>query len=128
MGRESGFPYVFVDMAGDQEDCKDDRYDDIDIIATIRFHNLCLSDNASETRPEIWRICEDNVIGWQRVQDRFITINKSDEPFRIDSLYSSLHSGRYQDIKTGNNYEVKDNGLIQEWVVPPRSVLLLIKM
>ena len=126
-GRESGFPYVFVDMPGDQEDCKDDRYDDIDIVAAIRFHNLCLTDTIADAKPEVWRICEDNVIGWQRGQDRFIVINKSAEPFRINNLHTSLLSGNYQDIKAGSLYDVNENGIILEWVIPPRTALLLIK-
>ena len=69
-------PYVFVDMNTLPNAEQDDRFDDPIIVASIRFHNLCLADTGGiSRRPDLWRIEMPNAIGWQRGTDRLIIIN-----------------------------------------------------
>src|SRR3954452_22602872 len=97
LGREDGFPYVFVDMNTLPAAEQDDKFDDPMIVAGIRFYNLCLADTAGVARrPDIWRIEMPNVVAWQRGTDRFVVINKAAESFEIRDLHTSLQPGKYE--------------------------------
>ncbi|MDH4081874.1 MAG: alpha-amylase family glycosyl hydrolase [Nitrospira sp.] len=129
LGREDGLPYVFVDMSTLPSDQRDDTFDDPDIVAAIRFHNLCLAQpDGSGRRPEIWRIETANTIGWQRGTDRFMVINKAAEWYPITNLQTSLQSGTYKEIRNGWPMHVQANGTIHEWNVPPRSAMMFVRV
>jgi hypothetical protein len=127
-GREAGLPYVFVDMPTLPPDQKDDRFDDPDIVAGIRFHNLCLAHpDGSGRRPEIWRIETQNAIAWQRGTDRFIVINKAAEWFLITNLQTTLQTGTYREVN-GWSLQVRADGRILDWNVPPRSAMMFVRI
>jgi len=127
LGWDEGLPYVFVDMPGDSDDCKDDRFDDPRIVAAIRFHNLCLQENDQvEFRKAIPIIVERNMIGWQRGQDRFIVINKAAETVVISSIKTSLKAGVYKNILSGKNVTVPQDGVIAEYNFPVRSAMMYV--
>jgi hypothetical protein len=129
MGREDGLPYVFADMPTLSPDQQDDRFDDPDIAAAIRFHNLCLANpDGSDRRPELWRIETPETIGWQRGTDRFLVINKAADWFEMRNLATSLEPGRYQEVRNGWPLHVSSDGTIREWNVPPRSAMAFVRV
>jgi alpha-amylase len=129
LGREEGLPYVFVDMPTLPPDQQDDRFDDPDLAAGIRFHNLSLANpDGSGRRPDIWRIETPMVLGWQRGTDRFIVINKAAERYAINHLQTSLQPGTYAEVRHGWPLQVQADGTIIEWHVPPRSAMRFIRI
>ncbi len=128
LGREAGFPYIFVDMPTLPSDQQDDRFDDPDLVASMRFHNLCLANpDGSGRRPDIWRIETPTAIGWQRGTDRFIVINKAAERYTLNHLHTSLQPGTYTEVRTGWPLPVQPDGTIIEWHVPPRSAVRFVR-
>lgn len=124
LGREDGLPYVFADMPTLPADQKDDRYDDPDIVAGIRFHNLSLpNEGGVARRQDIFRIETPTVLGWQRGTDRFIVINKAADWYSIRNLQTSLQPGKYLEVRNGWPMHVQSNGQIVEWNFPPRSAM-----
>jgi hypothetical protein len=108
---------------------QDDRYDDPELVAGIRFHNLCLANpDGTNRRAESWRIETPNVIAWQRGTDRFIVINKAAEWFSINNLHTTLQDGKYLEIRNGWPMHVTANGTIVEWKVPPRSAAMFVRV
>jgi alpha-amylase len=127
LGWGEGIPYVFVDMPGDSDDCKDDRFDDPRIIIAIRFHNLCLQENDQvEFRKALPIISEKSVIGWQRGRDRFIVINKSTDSVTLSAIKTSLKAGVYKDIQSGKDIMVPQNGEIARANFPARSAAMYV--
>jgi len=127
LGREDGLPYVFVDMPPPEP--QDDRLDDPAILAGIRFHNLCLAGTGgADRRPDVWRIEEKNTIGWQRGTDRFVVVNKAASDFTINNLATSLQGGDYKEVRNGWLMQVQPDGTIQNWVVPPRSAVMFVRV
>jgi alpha-amylase len=125
LGREDGLPYVFVDMP--TESLQDDKLDDPAIVAGIRFHNLSLAgEGGVQRRPDVWRIETQNVIGWQRGNDRFVVINKAGAQFDIVNLQTDLQPGSYTEVRSGQKMQVQANGTIQQWQVSPRSAVMFI--
>jgi alpha-amylase len=129
LGREEGFPYIFVDMPTLPPNQQDDRFDASDLVAGIRFHNLCLAHpDGSDRRPDIWRIETSTTIGWQRGRDRFIVINKAAESYAILNLQTSLQPGTYLEVRTGWPLHVQSDATIREWQVPPRSAMRFVRV
>src|SRR4051794_26633971 len=129
LGREDGFPYVFVDMNTLPAAQQDDKFDDPIIVAGIRFHNLCLADTGGVARrPDIWRIEMPNVLAWQRGTDRFVVINKAAESFEIRDLHTSLQPGKYEEVRTGWPMSVELDGSIHSWSVPPRTAVMFVRV
>lgn len=129
LGREDGFPYVFVDMNTLPSGQQDDRHDDGFVVAAMRFHNLSLAGQGGVLRREdIWRIETPNAIGWQRGTDRFVVINKAGERFEIVNLATSLQPGEYKEVRTGWRLDVQPGGTIQRWSVPERSAMMFVRI
>ena len=129
LGREDGFPYVFVDMNTLPSGQQDDRYDDGFVVAAMRFHNLSLPGQGGvPQRKDIWRIETPNAIGWQRGTDRFVVINKAAEPFEIVDLATSLQPRKYKEVRTGWRLDVQPGGSIQHWSVPGRSAMMFVRI
>lgn len=127
-GREDGLPYVFVDMNTLPPAEQDDRFDDPFVVAGIRFHNLCLAgQDGVARRQEVWRIETPNTIGWQRGDDRFIVINKADQPHEINDLGTSLQPGTYTEVRTGWSLHVQPNHVIHHWSVPARRAMMFVR-
>ena len=127
-GREDGFPYVFVDMPTLPAAKQDDRFSDPNIGAGIRFHNLCLETTTNGRRADIWRIEEQDQIGWQRGTDRFVVVNKAAKWYPITNLKTSLQKGTYKDVRTGWPMDIQNDGTIAHWDVPPRTAIMLIRI
>ena len=126
-GREDGLPYVFADMPTLPPNEQDDHFDNEQLAAFIRFHNLCLSgENGVDRRPDIYRIETANAIGWQRGTDRFVVINKAAETFPIRNLVTSLRPGKYAEVHHGWDMDVQSDGKIKEWDVPGRSAMMFV--
>lgn len=128
-GREDGLPYVFADMNTLPAEQQDDRQNDPFVVAGIRFHNLCLAGvGGVPRREEIWRIETPNAIGWQRGNDRFIVINKAGDWYDIKALSTSLEPGEYKEVRTGWRLDVRPDGAIRQWNVPPRSAMMFVRV
>jgi alpha-amylase len=125
LGREEGLPYVFVGMKG--ESPAKDPDDDPDIVAAIRFHNLCLAGQGGiARRPDGWFIDTHNAIGWRRGDDRFVVINKAAEPFSAN-IQGGLQPGTYKEIRTGKTVQVGSDGVATQLQVAPRTAVMFVK-
>jgi alpha-amylase len=126
LGREEGLPYVFVGMKGASPATDPDN--DPDIVAAIRFHNLCLAGEGGVTRrPDSWFVDSPNAIGWLRGNDRFAIINKAAASFSV-MLPRELQPGNYEDVRTGRTIQVQQGGPTQSLQVDPRSAVMFVKV
>jgi alpha-amylase len=127
-GRKGGVPYVFVDMEPTTEgDKRNDRFDDERIVAFIRFHNLCLDEEAGGPRPEEpVSLGSENAIAWQRGKDRLVMINKSGENLPLHHLQTTLKPGRYVEVHEGWLLEVRSDSTIEQWELPAQTAAMFV--
>jgi alpha-amylase len=127
-GREGGVPYVFVDMEPTTEgDKRNDRFNDERIVAFIRFHNLCLDEEAGGPRPEEpVNLGSENAIAWQRGKDRLVMINKSGENLPLHDLQTTLKPGRYVEVHEGWLLEVRSDSTIEQWELPAQTAAMFV--
>jgi alpha-amylase len=106
--REEGLPYVFVGMKGAQSP-SDDPDNDPDIVAAIRFHNLCLDGQDGIRRADNWFLGSQNAVGLTRGDDRFGIINKAAESLTTN-LPANLQPGSYKNVRTGDTIQIQQGG------------------
>ncbi|MBD2102858.1 alpha-amylase family glycosyl hydrolase [Leptolyngbya sp. FACHB-261] len=94
LGREEGFPYVFLD-----------KYKHPLVLAGAKFHNLALG------KPVLWTIAEANVLAWQRGRDSWVIINKAGEQLVRENLQTSLEDGDYVDLLSRRTLKVSQGRL-----------------
>ena len=73
-------------------------------------------------------LAEKDLIILKRGRNRLAIINKMPESIRVHDCKTHASPGRYQDINTGLILDVGAEGLITNYVVPPMTARLLIKM
>jgi alpha-amylase len=128
-GREDGLPYVYADMpTSTSADKRKDTFDDQRLAGFIRFHNLALAgqDGVNRREDRFLDINSTTALAWQRGTDRFVVINKAAEPFTLRDLATTLHPGRYVEVRTGWPLEVQADGRIRHWEVPGQTAVMFV--